>query len=75
MQIPFGCETEEPVNFPLDFAGPVSAMGSGSLRFSGTTSFPPMTGCGLFNGLFSSLMSGPGQAYQFTVAPPAPVEW
>lgn len=74
-QIPFGCETEEPVRFPLDFEGPVSDMGAGNMNFSGTTSFPPMTGCGFFNGLFSSLMSGPGQEFSFTVAPPAPVEW
>ncbi|TVP56399.1 MAG: Triacylglycerol lipase [Halomonadaceae bacterium] len=74
-QIPFGCETEAPVNFPLGFEGPVSAMGAGGLRFTGTTNFPSMTGCGLFNGMFSALMSGDGQQYSFTVKPPAPVQW
>jgi len=31
-----------------------------------------MRNCGLFNGLFTVLMSGPGQTYSFNVAPPAP---
>jgi len=34
-----------------------------------------MTGCGIWSGLFSTLMSGPGQTYEFTVAPPAPSRW
>lgn len=75
LQIPFGCKTEAPVDFPLDFNGPVSSLGNGSLTFTGTTSFPDMSGCGLFTGLFTTLMSGPGQEYTFTVAPPAPTTW
>jgi pimeloyl-ACP methyl ester carboxylesterase len=75
IQIPFGCMTSSPVTLPIDFDGPVSALGNGNLSFAGTTTFPSMTGCGLFTGLFSTLMSGPGQTYSFTVQPPAPTTW
>ncbi|HEX6591330.1 MAG TPA: lipase family protein [Moraxellaceae bacterium] len=75
LQIPFGCQTSSPVNLPIDFDGPISSLGNGGLTFSGTTTFPSMTGCGLFSGLFSTLMSGPGQTYSFTVKPPAPGSW
>ncbi|ARU59327.1 triacylglycerol lipase [Oleiphilus messinensis] len=71
-QIPFGCQTESAVAFPLEFTGPVSSLGDGQLTFTGTTSFPAMKNCGLFNGLFTTLMSGPGQQYSFNVAPPEP---
>lgn len=75
LQIPFGCQTASPVQLPIDFDGPVSSLGNGNLSFSGITTFPPMTGCGLFNSLFTTLMSGPGQTYHFTVKPPAPTRW
>lgn len=71
-QIPFGCQTETAVEFPLVFDGPISSLGNGNLTFSGVTTFPRMKNCGLFNGLFSTLMSGPGQTFSFNVAPPAP---
>src|SRR5690554_689555 len=75
LQIPFGCQTERSVAFPINFEGPVSALGSGDLTFNGTTSFPPMKNCGLFNSLFTVLMSGAGQSYSFNVTPPAPTRW
>jgi hypothetical protein len=75
LQIPFGCQTSAPVSLPINFDGPVSSLGNGNLTFTGTTTFPSMTGCGLFSGLFSALMSGPGQTYTFTVKPPAPTVW
>lgn len=75
LQIPFGCQTERSVAFPINFEGPVSALGSGDLTFNGTTSFPPMKSCGLFNSLFTVLMSGAGQSYSFNVTPPAPTRW
>src|SRR5690554_284508 len=75
LQIPFGCQTERSVAFPINFEGPVSALGSGDLTFDGTTSFPPMKNCGLFNSLFTVLMSGAGQSYSFNVTPPAPTRW
>ncbi|TAL21551.1 MAG: Triacylglycerol lipase [Aquabacterium sp.] len=74
INIPTGCSTSSPVVFPLDFDGPVSALGNGQLTFAGTTSFPSLSGCGLYGPLLSTLMSGPGQTYSFTVVPPAPVK-
>lgn len=67
--------TAEPINFPIDFDGPVSAAGDGSLTFKGTTTFPDMTGDSTWEGLFTSLMSGPGQTFTFTVTLPAPTAW
>ncbi|HAG94285.1 MAG: Triacylglycerol lipase [Pseudomonadales bacterium] len=72
IQIPFGCRTKEPAEFPITFDGPISDLGGGNITFSGTTTFSSMTGCGLFNGLFTVLMSGPGQQYRFNVSPPEP---
>jgi hypothetical protein len=74
LRIPFGCETTAPVDFPIDFDGPISSLGDGQLTFAGTTTFPDMGGCPL-SALFTTLMSGPGQTYSFTVAPPAPTRW
>lgn len=75
LQLPFGCKTETPVALPISFTGPVSSLGNGNLAFTGTTTFPPMKECGLFNGLFTTLMSGPGQTFSFSVKPPAPTIW
>ena len=75
LQIPFGCKTSQPVILNVDFDGPVSSLGNGNFSFTGTTTFPPMKDCGVFNSLFTSLMSGPGQTYSFNVKPPAPVKW
>lgn len=72
--IPIRLHTEEPVNFAVDFDGPISALGSGDLTFTGETTFPPMVG-GMFDTLFTALMSGPGQTYSFNVSPPAPTKW
>ncbi len=75
LQIPFGCQTATPVSLGIDFDGPVSSLGNGNLTFAGITTFPSMTGCGVFSSLFTTLMSGPGQTYSFTVKPPAPTTW
>lgn len=75
LQIPFGCRTSSPVEFPVNFNGPISSLGNGGLSFEGETTFPRLTDCGLFNGLFTTLMSGPGQQYSFNIAPPAPTSW
>ncbi|GHG94958.1 lipase family protein [Streptomyces rubradiris] len=72
VHIPLGCRTAEPVEFALDFEGPVAALGSGGLTFSGTTAFPSLTDCGLFGPALSLAFSGPGNGYTFTVVPPAP---
>ena len=73
--IPFGqCKTVSPVIFPLSFEGPVSALGSGALSFSGSTSFPQLKGC-FISAILSGLMSGSGQTFTLNVAPPAPVKF
>ena len=59
-----------PSTLALDYDGPISDLGSGKVGFSGTTTFADMTGCGLLDGPLSLLMSGPGQTFDFTVAPP-----
>jgi pimeloyl-ACP methyl ester carboxylesterase len=73
--IPIGeCKTTTPVEFPIDFEGPVSALGSGALTFQGSTSFPLIKGCGV-SAILSAFMSGPGQTFTFTVIPPAPTRY
>lgn len=75
INIPAGCTTSQPVDFPLDFDGPVSALGSGNLVFSGTTTFAALSGCGSNAGLLNLFFSGSGQKFSFTVSAPAPVSW
>lgn len=73
--IPVGeCKTVTPVVFPLDFDGPVSSLGNGGLTFTGTTTFPQVKGC-FISAILSAMMSGSGQTYSFTVAPPAPTSY
>ena len=72
INIPIGCRTSSPVSFPLNFDGPVSALGAGAVTFSGTTTFPSLTGCGLYGPVLSLLFSGGGNTYTFNVSPPAP---
>ena len=73
--IPFGqCKTVEPMNFPLSFNGPVSALGSGNLTFTGETNFPRIRGC-FISAILSTLVSGDGQEYNFNVTAPAPTRY
>lgn len=73
--LPIGsCKTVTPVEFPINFDGPVSALGNGGLTFKGTTTFPQIKGC-IISGTLSALISGPGQTYSFTVVPPAPKKY
>jgi hypothetical protein len=67
------CKTVSPVDFPVNFEGPVSSLGNGGLQFSGTTTFPQIKGC-FISGILSGLMSGPGQTFTLKVTPPAPVK-
>ncbi|MDI1261293.1 lipase family protein [Aquabacterium sp.] len=70
--LPIGsCKTVTPVEFPINFDGPISSLGNGNLNFSGTTTFPQLKGCGV-SAILTAVMSGPGQTYSFTVKPPAP---
>lgn len=68
------CKTVTPVAFPLNFDGPVSALGSGNLVFTGSTSFPTLKGCSI-SAILSTMMSGEGQTYSFNVTAPAPVRY
>jgi hypothetical protein len=68
-----GCTTVTPVNFPLNYSGPVSSLGDGQLTFSGTTTFPQLQNCGALTAILNVLFPGTGQGYSFTVSPPAGV--
>ncbi|RZK99867.1 MAG: hypothetical protein EOP36_17865 [Rubrivivax sp.] len=73
--INFGeCKTVTPVEFPINFDGPISSLGNGKLTFTGTTTFPQLKGCSI-SAILSAVMSGAGQTYSFTVAPPAPTKY
>lgn len=68
-------KTSTPVDFPLSFDGPVSALGTGRLAFAGTTTIPSLTGrendfIGAFVGPF---LPAPNNIFTSTVSPPAPV--
>lgn len=67
------CRTASPVTMKLDFDGPVAQFGR-QLTFIGTSTFPPMTGC-LMSSVLTTLMSGPGQKFVFTLSPPPPVAY
>lgn len=67
------CKTASPAIFPVNFEGPVSALGSGALQFTGTTSFPQIKGC-FISAILTGLMSGNGQTFKLQVAPPAPTK-
>ena len=69
------CQTVSPVRFGLTFNGPVSSLGDGQLTFSGTTSFPSLSKCGLLTGILNLLFPGSGNRYSFTVSPPAPTNY
>jgi hypothetical protein len=68
------CKTTTPVEFPLDYVGPLSAMGAGTMTFQSSVAFPKLTGCSLA-GVLSTLMSGKGQTFAFTPKAPAPVKY
>jgi hypothetical protein len=73
--IPFGeCKTVTPVEFPINFDGPISSLGNGNLNFKSTVTFPQIKGCAI-SGILTAFMSGAGQTYDFTVTPPAPVKY
>ena len=83
INIPLGsCQTSTPVTFALNFNGPVSSLGDGQLKFSGSTTFPGLAGCGpfgLFKGLVTPILNllfkGSGNNYTFTVSPPPPTAY
>ncbi len=70
IQLGVGCKTKTPSTLALNYDGPISDLGGGKVGFSGTTTFDQMTDCGGWGLLLSGLMSGSGQQFNFTVAPP-----
>jgi hypothetical protein len=69
IRIPAGCHTSKPLALTLDYSGPLNL--TTGFSFSGTTTIPPLTGCGILGPVLSTLLSGPGNTYSFTLTPPA----
>lgn len=67
------CRTRYPVLIPLKFDGPVTALGDSTLKFASIASFSELIDCGLYGPLLSQIFSGPGQRFNITLAPRAPV--
>jgi hypothetical protein len=65
--VPTTCRTAEPIQLTLDYDGPLSFP----IAFDGTTTIPRLTGCGLLGPTLGTLLSGPGNAYHVTLAPPS----
>jgi hypothetical protein len=64
--VPTTCRTAEPIQLTLNYDGPLAYP----LTFNGTTTIPPLTGCGLLGPTLGTLLSGPGNAYQVTLDSP-----
>lgn len=73
IQIPLGCKTEEPMQLPLNFFGPISSLGNGNLAFKGETEIPAFRDCWVWQFIVNSAVAGPGQVYDIRITPPAPV--
>jgi hypothetical protein len=65
--VPTTCRTADPIQLTLNYDGPLAFP----LAFDGTTTIPPLTGCGLLGPTLGTLLSGPGNAYHVTLAPPS----
>jgi hypothetical protein len=65
--VPTTCRTADPIQLTLNYDGPLTYP----LAFDGTTTIPPLTGCGLLGPTVGALLSGPGNAYHVTLAPPS----
>ena len=66
LSVPTTCRTASPIQLTLNYDGPLSYP----LNFNGTTTIPPLTGCGLLGPTLGTLLSGPGNAYHVTLGPP-----
>jgi hypothetical protein len=62
------CRTSAPVVLPLHYSGPPDFVNGFS--FTGTTTIPSLTGCGLATPLLNALMAGPNNPFSVTIAPP-----
>jgi hypothetical protein len=67
LSVPTTCRTAEPIVLTLNYDGPLVYP----LAFDGTTTIPPLTGCGLLGPTLGTLLSGPGNPYHVTIAPPS----
>jgi hypothetical protein len=67
LRVPTTCRTAEPIVLTLDYDGPLAFP----LAFDGVTTIPRLTGCGLLGPTVGALLSGPGNAYHLTLAPPS----
>jgi hypothetical protein len=67
LSVPTTCRTVSPVNLTLNYDGPFSFP----INFNGTTTIPPLVGCGLLGPTLGTLLSGPGNAYHLTLSPPS----
>jgi hypothetical protein len=66
LSVPTTCRTAEPIVLTMNYDGPLAFP----LTFEGTTTIPRLTGCGLLGPTLGTLLSGPGNAYRLTLAPP-----
>lgn len=67
LSVPTTCRTADPIELTLNYDGPLSYP----LAFDGTTTISSLTGCGLLGPTLGALLSGPGNAYHVTLAPPS----
>jgi hypothetical protein len=67
LSVPTTCRTAEPLVLTLNYDGPLVYP----LAFNGTTTIPRLTGCGLLGPTLGTLLSGPGNPYHVTIAPPS----
>jgi hypothetical protein len=62
------CRTSAPVVLPLHYSGPLDLVNG--FTFTGTTTIPALTGCGLATPLLNALMAGPNNPFSVGIAPP-----
>jgi hypothetical protein len=67
LSVPTTCRTVSPIQLTLNYDGPFSFP----INFNGTTTIPPLVGCGLLGPTLGALLSGPGNAYHVTLSPPS----
>ena len=67
LSVPTTCRTVSPIQLTLNYDGPFSFP----INFNGTTTIPPLVGCGLLGPTLGALLSGPGNAYHLTLSPPS----
>jgi hypothetical protein len=63
------CRTSAPVVLPLNVTANVFTLLTNGFTTSGTTTIPPLTGCGLATPLLNLLMAGPNNPFSVTLAP------